>query len=109
MIPESIIKGSSIISEFLEHKKEVFPDTTYYHIDGVGYSPENMRYHYSWDWLMPVCQKFSTIITKIPHEDREEYLYKCQKLNEQVVKYNINIVFVTLCEYLERINQMIDK
>jgi hypothetical protein len=31
------------------------------YIFGIAYSPEEMRYHTSWDWLMPVVEKIESL------------------------------------------------
>lgn len=57
---QKIIEGNILISEFLEDEinaniTQVYPKGTY----GCGgcYNVESLRYHYCWDWIIPVVEK----------------------------------------------------
>ena len=50
------VKENKLIAEFMETKSSLV-DGFYFGNDGVLYLPENLRYHFSWDWLMPVVKK----------------------------------------------------
>lgn len=62
-----VIEGNILISEFLEDEinaniTEVYPKRSY-GCNGC-YAVENLRYHYSWDWLMPVVKEIQQLKIK---------------------------------------------
>lgn len=56
MKTEEIIAGNRLLAEFMKTKSSIVNDM-YFGADGILYSVENLRYHFSWDWLMPVLDK----------------------------------------------------
>ena len=67
---EIILKGNKLIAEFMGLKGRVnhLNEFVTSHIDGNGHGyEENVYYHYSWDWLMPVIEKI---------EDTDDLEYK---------------------------------
>ena len=59
-----IKEGNLLISEFLgdeinANRTEVYPKKSY-GCNGC-YSIENLRYHYNWDWLMPVVKEIQQL------------------------------------------------
>lgn len=60
MTQEEITSGNKIIAEFigLHFHKVGWVDAT--HIDG-NYECEELKYHSSWDWIMPVVEKICKI------------------------------------------------
>ena len=64
MTQEEIIKGNKIIAEFMGAKMIV---TDYYGINIIKFPDEStkdlfaLKYHCSWDWLMPVVKKCLTV------------------------------------------------
>ena len=69
MTTDEIVKGNKLIAEFMGwHFEPAFSDvnTTRYDRWITPYSPawataEQMAFHSSWDWLMPVVEKISEI------------------------------------------------
>ena len=58
------MKDNKLIAEFmgLECEEERFPkEGNLYWIGGDWVNTWNMKYHTSWDWLMPVVQKVSSL------------------------------------------------
>lgn len=60
MSQEGITKDNMMIAKFMKLKlnKKEYPLTPYYENEGgfIAY-PEQLKYHTSWDWLMPVAKK----------------------------------------------------
>lgn len=59
---------NKLIAEFMELEKS---DVNEYHVKINGFWQYNtgvwfMKYHSSWDWLMPVIQKIRNIVIGIP-------------------------------------------
>ena len=64
MEKNEILEGNKLIAEFLGYKSG--PNRTgrgfgYYDLGGLIYHSNELRYHSSWNWLMPVVKKISTI------------------------------------------------
>ena len=61
MTSEEILDGNKLIAEFLGINKKVYGETgTTYYIDGTPYQFFKLKYHSSWDWLMPVIGKLTS-------------------------------------------------
>ena len=53
-----VIKGNKLIAEFMGWEKSPYPNTPHKMYKGDnGVHIDNLEYHSSWDWLMPVCIK----------------------------------------------------
>lgn len=64
---QEIIEGNKLIAEFMGAKPITFTDDFGGVVSGVLkmedglYPPYKLKYHSSWDWLMPVVEKMSRI------------------------------------------------
>lgn len=56
MTQEQIIEGNKLIADFMNYPKEG-EGSAYYYAMKHCYENNNMKYHTSWDWLMPVVEK----------------------------------------------------
>jgi hypothetical protein len=58
-------EGNKLIADFMGHGFEELTDNEvphrYYMIKGVGYKDALLKYHTSWDWLMPVVEKIKDV------------------------------------------------
>lgn len=60
MTPTDPMQGNEIIAEFIQY------------IDGIGfvnkypYTPNNLRFHKDWQWLMPVVEKIKILSNDWP-------------------------------------------
>jgi hypothetical protein len=54
-----IIEGNKLIAEFMGAELSKYSEcyVMKYMQDLPHYRPENMKYHSSWDWIMPVAHK----------------------------------------------------
>ena len=63
MTSKEILDGNKIIAEFLGINKKVYGETgTTYYIDGTPYQFFKLKYHSSWDWLMPVVEEIENVL-----------------------------------------------
>jgi hypothetical protein len=53
-------EGNKLIAEFMETRSAIIDDM-YFGENGMLYTEENLRYHFEWNWLMPVVQKIETL------------------------------------------------
>lgn len=62
MTDKEILKGNKLIAEFMEWKKKAdnfFESPIHGHYDDNF--PNNLHFHESWDWLMPVVDKIENV------------------------------------------------
>jgi len=67
MTQEEIIKGNKLIAEFMGHKKAHKASSLYRNVTSINfmsgelqefnYGENQLKYHLSFDWLMPVAKK----------------------------------------------------
>ena len=63
------VASNKLIAEFMNLDYRVYGSTgTTYYIDGQPYQLWKLRYHSSWDWLMPCVSKMTATL-KNPDED----------------------------------------
>ena len=68
------MKDNKLIAEFMEHEPIVKGDDVYYELNHIRLTSEDdLRYHTSWDWLMPVVSKI-TRDEQYWEEDYREHL-----------------------------------
>jgi hypothetical protein len=62
MTQEEIIQGNKLIADFMGYPECGLKNKDpYYYAMKHAYKNGNMRYHTSWDWLMPVWVKFRDV------------------------------------------------
>lgn len=58
MTPQEIIEGNKLIAEFMGRKGKVNAHLYWVNVPSVKWvTIEQMQFHSSWDWLMPVAEK----------------------------------------------------
>ena len=60
MTTEQIVEGNKLIADFMNYPKEG-EGSTYYYAMKHCYENNNMKYHTSWGWLMPVVEMIESI------------------------------------------------
>jgi hypothetical protein len=63
-----------------------------------------LKYHTSWDWLMPVYEKFVNLSFK-QKSDRDEHQKHCRKLHNALLLPNIGFAHVFLSKGIEWYNK----
>jgi len=64
---KDIIENNCLIAEFMG--VNVGEYTTYEEESPTQYAPGDLKYHESWDWLMPVCHKIALMNCEIENTD----------------------------------------
>ena len=96
------MKDNKLIAEFMSI--EVKDDDAYLdevkamrksgiHIDFNGYTTSELKYHTSWDWLMPVAEKCLTT------GDRQHFV-----INDALLTCNIEEVYKAVVEFIKQYN-----
>ena len=106
------IEGNKLIAEFMGSSFKTYKKghirkdtvTVCYFDDGMspfsgGVSIENLKYHSSWDWLMPVVEKCLTISV-----ESEEYEIHYAFIHNALWSINIKSVFDEVVEFIKWYN-----
>ena len=99
MKTEEIIAGNRLLAEFMKTKSSIVNDM-YFGADGILYSVENLRYHFSWDWLIPVVEKI--LCTENTGLDWEGYY---EKIHDSLWSINIESVWLACVEFVKWWNE----
>ena len=87
------MKDNKLIAEFMEHEPIVKGNDVYYELNHIRLtSADDLRYHNSWDWLMPVLDKVKKIRC-LPDEHDESFSWVC-KSSDIEAEYNAVVEFI---------------
>ena len=68
------MNNNKLIAEFIGHEPIVKGNDVYYELNHIRLtSADDLRYHTSWDWLMPVVEKIEDIECKETSTDSVGY------------------------------------
>lgn len=129
MESKEILEGNKLIAEFMgaeyERKKDFFnPEIMREFIYFMGiphmnykdkecrhqYTPATCGYHYSWDWLIPVCQKiFSKECQRYESDSIWPYIRSCQEFKRGLLKCDINMAFNGVINFIKWHNESLTK
>lgn len=87
MNKQEVIDGNKLITEFLGYEQcgKAEWEYTYWMIEGKSYMELELKYHSSWDWLMPAYKKFRGLTgMKMP-----DWLSHCNTIENWIVRVNI--------------------
>ncbi len=111
---KSIEQGNKLIAEFDGYTYD--PQKILNGQSGVFYKKEKMplligqlKYHSSWDHLIPVCAKFDSLYVVNAFDvgdDRERYHDLSEMLDNSVTMYEIERAWVALVECIEWFNAL---
>lgn len=123
MIEEKeIIEDNKLIAEFMEYKFDgiefIIPEhtiiipfdcqpkksTSLHCFTTTIYKPKDLKFHSSWDWLIPVIKKIREIINVKLNIDSFEEI-KEQKLTLNPYDYDIEQVYKAVVEFIKWYNQ----
>ena len=105
MTQQEILEGNKLITNFVQLRGEYDEDKDLIYlesdIDGKGvYSFSELKYHSSWDWLMPCIEKcLATIVNS------EEYEYHYAKIHDALWSINISEVYNEVVEFIKWYNE----
>ncbi|MDA9247080.1 hypothetical protein N9P25_02010 [Flavobacteriaceae bacterium] len=88
------MKNNKLIAEFMgcTNPFNEIHDATLYKVEQGTLELDELQYHTSWDWLMPVCQKIDKYL-----EDNISligYFDDCLKSNDIDVRYQSVVEFI---------------
>ena len=88
-------KNNKLIAEFMGvFHQGIFPPFT---IGEKMYTLDELQYHNSWDWLMPVAEK---CLTSDEKTDGQHYF-----INDALLTCNIDVVYDRVVEFIKEYNQ----
>lgn len=105
MKQEKIIQGNKLIAEFMGNRFK--PKSKWYNIfgyrcdvfinrRGVAFPLHAMRYHSSWDWIIPVIHLIST---------KYKIAYRGSNIQKQLATFNVFLVFGAVVEFIQWYNK----
>lgn len=81
----------------------------HYHVDGSSYfeTPHNggvieadeLKYHTSWDWLIPVVEKIDNL------ETDDEFAESMGDITHALIDINIDELYYQVCLFIEKYNK----
>ena len=108
MISDEILIDNKLIAEFIENDKQCKEAMKYFDNEEFGtitFDTTGLKYHKSWDWLMPVVEKI-TLILKNP---KKEYETQWRKLYDyqsySFFEGNIMSVYGGVVEFINWYNK----
>lgn len=95
-----VINGNKLIAEFMKTQSSIVNDM-YFGNDGVLYTIENLRYHFSWDWLKPVIDRIlKEMPIKTVDECTEEEWHYMKSITGMYIGVDVQIAWNYVVEYL---------
>jgi hypothetical protein len=98
-------ESNKLIAEFMGYVNTTPTDkdfNIYENSDGKMLEAMSMKYHSSWDWLMPVWKKVVDIGDNIGSEVRNVYF---TNIKHGLYVCDINVVFKAVVEFIEWYNK----
>lgn len=102
---QETIDGNRLIAEFMgwqSNKYPHLPKKVHQVLDGqeIGVRVENLEYHSSWDWLMPVVKRINETA---PHFTKESKSI-VENIYREVNAVEIQLAFSWVLEYIQWYN-----
>ena len=92
------MKNNKLIAEFMELEATPKYNPKEYYVkeynSGDWYLPEEMQYHVSWDWLIPVVQKLIDVYGWIDEQDEQD-------LQQSILNDRIGVVYIMVAELIK--------
>jgi transposase len=96
------MKNNKLIAEFMELEASPKYNPKEYYIkeynSGEWYLPEEMQYHNSWDWLIPVANEI------IKSRDEQNADWDLTDLKYALQTTNIEYVYKAVVEFINQLN-----
>lgn len=93
------MKNNKLIAEFMELEATPKYNPKEYYVKeyniGEWYLPEEMQYHTSWDWLMPVANEI------IKSRDEQNANWDLTDLKYSLQTTNIKLVYKSVVEFIQ--------
>ena len=92
------MKYNKLIAEFMELEASPKYNPKEYYVkeynSGEWYLPEEMQYHVSWDWLIPVVKKLIDVYGWIDEQDEQD-------LQQSILQHRIGVVYIMVVELIK--------
>jgi hypothetical protein len=113
---KNTIENNKLIAEFMEIHEIMLDDYSNYEIDVIypilGIKPNHhkgliihesdLQFHSSWDWLMPVVEKYYEVLDTIDVEHEDEFRIK---LHEQLLDVNLEGLYEVVVNFIKWYNE----
>ena len=102
MEAKEIIEVNKLIAEFMGGKMRVenYHGINIIEINGKTFDLFGLKYHSSWDWLIPVCEK---CVCEITDADEESRLFAA--IHDGLWAFNIDETWSAVTEFIQWYNQ----
>ena len=98
------MNNNKLIAEFMgleiHESKHKYITTYYVTIDGVSTDLQDLQYHTSWDWLMPVVQKIDNMFG-----DDNQVDDAINRVHNAVLSFDIDNTYQAVVEFINEHNQ----
>ena len=95
------MKHNKLIAEFMELEATPKYNPKEYYVkeynSGEWYLPEEMQYHVSWDWLIPVAQRLIDVYISIDEQDEQD-------LQQSILYNRVGVVYIMVAELIKLYN-----
>ena len=95
------MKHNKLIAEFMELEATPKYNPKEYYVkeynSGEWYLPEEMQYHVSWDWLIPVAQRLIDVYISIDEQDEQD-------LQQSILNNRMGVVYIMVAELIKLYN-----
>ena len=95
------MKHNKLIAEFMELEATPKYNPKEYYVkeynSGEWYLPEEMQYHVSWDWLIPVAQRLIDVYISIDEQDEQD-------LQQSILYNRVGGVYIMVAELIKLYN-----
>lgn len=100
MEQSEIIEGNKLIDRFMGVKRR---DEFSEHNNGFSYI-QSIKYHSSWDWLMPVVEKIDETCPQHPEFEDADTGYACTLFSATDSPWKIENTYETVIKYIKWYN-----
>jgi hypothetical protein len=105
MKKKEIIEGNRLIAEFMKDY-ELITDKGVYLYPQKGFYVDELEYHSSWDWLMPVVEKISIDYSYYQSNDSKQWQVMIDVSNTNIVSENlIDAIYKAVVEFIKYNNK----
>jgi hypothetical protein len=110
----TIQEGNKLIAEFMGIKTKNYDDTravTRWQFGNSMLFENDLQYHTSWDWLIPVCQKINSkeSIKRCESNGIKDsiicYINAMRAMKQGVIKFNIDATWSGVVQFIQWYNQ----
>jgi hypothetical protein len=98
MTQQEILEGNKLIAEFMGYKQSVIIGVLFIHETKLNLTISELKYHSSWDWLMPVVGKIKECLKNGNYIDTRTTFLTIQHLS---IFEDIETVYAAVVEFIK--------